>query len=174
MSVAVEDSNRIVTSLVEYSSELILEPKQCTPKSLTHNALLSIQVPDRINIINQTTDEVKFYSDTQKIEKIFTHIVKNAIEAIPEKGHIQIMSQIRGTNVEISFSDSGTGIPNNILSRLFSPLVTTKAKGMGMSLSICKRIVEAHNGKVSVESDEGKGTKFTFLLPVKASKIDFP
>jgi len=173
MSIAVEDSDRIVTSLVEYSSELILEPGQCTPKSLILNAFSKIEVPDRINIVNQTTDELEFYTDTQKIEKMLGHIIKNAMEATPEKGDIQITNKINGSNVEISFSDSGTGIPKHILAKLFSPLVTTKAKGMGMNLAICKRIVEAHGGKVAAESEVGKGTKLTFMLPIKASKMDF-
>jgi signal transduction histidine kinase len=174
MNTAVEDSDRIITSLVEYSSELILEPAQSTPKSLTLNALSKIQIPNRINIVNQTTDELRFYSDTQKIEKIFGHLIRNAIEAISEKGEIQIMNAIKGPNVEISFSDSGTGIPEHILPKPFSPLVTTKAKGMGMNLAICKRIVEAHSGKITVESKNGKGTKFIITLPIKTSKTDFP
>jgi PAS domain S-box-containing protein len=174
INIAVEDSDRIVTSLVEYSSELILEPGQCTPKSLIINALSKIQVPDRINIVNQTTDELKFYSDTRKIEKMLGHIIKNAVEAIPEKGDIQIISQTGDSNVEISVSDSGTGIPDRILPKIFSPLVTTKAKGMGMNLSICKRIAEAHGGKITVESEVGKGTKFTIMLPAKTSITDFP
>ena len=173
MSIAVEDSDRIVTSLVEYSSELILEPEQCTPDSLIMHALSTIQVPDRINIVNQTTDELKFYTDAQKIETVFVKIIKNAIDAMPQKGFLQIISQIKGSDVEISFTDSGTGIPNHILTKLFSPLVTTKAKGMGMNLAICKRIVEAHSGKINAESEIGIGTKFTITLPIKTSKTDF-
>ena len=159
MSIAVEDSDRIVTSLVEYSSELILEPEQCTPNSLIMHALSKIQVPDRINIVNQTTDELKFFSDAQKIETVFVNIIKNAIDAMPQKGILQIISQIKGSNVEISFSDSGIGIPNNILTKLFSPLVTTKAKGMGMNLAICKRIVEAHSGKITCRKRNWKRHK---------------
>jgi PAS domain S-box-containing protein len=174
MNIAVEDSDRIVTSLVEYSTEIILEPEQCTPNSLTIGALSKIQVPERMNIVNQTTDDLKFFLDAQKIEKVFVNLIKNAIDAMPQKGTIQIMSQINGSYVEFSFSDSGTGIPEKILPKLFSPLVTTKAKGMGMNLAICKRIVEAHGGKISAESETGKGTKFTIVLPIKASKTDFP
>ena len=85
MSIAVEDSNRIVTSLVEYSSELILEPEQCTPNSLTVNALSKIQVPEHINILNQTSEDPNSSSDPQKIEKVFVNIIKNAIDAMPRK-----------------------------------------------------------------------------------------
>jgi PAS domain S-box-containing protein len=170
---AIEDSNRIITSLVDYSSELNLQPEQCTPKSLVLHALSKIQVPDRLIIINNATDEVKMFLDAQNMEKVFASIIKNAIDASPEKGSIKIQSMLKELNIEISFTDSGIGIPENILPKLFTPLVTTKAKGMGMSLAICKRIVEAHGGKIAVESAVGKGTTFTISLPIKLSKSEF-
>ena len=170
---AIEDSNRIITSLVDYSSELNLQPEQYTPKSLVVNALSNIQVPDHLTIINNATDDVKMFLDAQSMEKVFTSIIKNAIDASPEKGIIKIQSLLKGQNIEISFTDSGIGIPESILHKLFAPLVTTKAKGMGMSLAICKRIVEAHDGKITVETTIGKGTTFTINLPVKISKGEF-
>jgi PAS domain S-box-containing protein len=170
---AIEDSNRIISSLVDYSSELNLEPEQCTLKSLLSHALSNIYVPDHLNIINNVTDEAEMNLDAQRMEKVFTSIIKNAIDASPEKGNIQIQSILKGENVEISFTDSGIGIPDSILPKLFAPLVTTKAKGMGMSLATCKRIVEAHGGKITVESTVGKGTTFTINLPIKLSKSEF-
>ena len=170
---AIEDSNRIITSLVDYSSELNLQPEQCTPKSLVLHALSNIQLPDHLNIIDNSTDDVKMFLDAQSIEKVFTNIIKNAIDASPEKGNIKIQSILKGQNIEVSFTDYGIGIPENILPKLFAPLVTTKAKGMGMSLAICKRIVEAHGGRIGVDSECGKGTTFTINLPIKISKNDF-
>jgi PAS domain S-box-containing protein len=170
---AIEDSNRIITSLVDYSSELNLQPEQCTPKSLVLHALSHVQVPDRLSIINNAIDDIKMFLDIQSMEKVFASIIKNAIEASPEKGIIKIQSMLKGQNIEISFTDSGIGIPENILPKLFAPLVTTKAKGMGMSLAICKRIVEAHDGKITVESTVGKGTTFTITLPIKLSNSEF-
>ena len=77
-------------------------------------------------------------------------------------------------DIEITFTDSGRGIPEKILPKIFSPLVTTKAKGMGMGLAICKRIVEAHGGKIAVESAFEKGTTITINLPIKLSRSEFP
>ena len=170
---AVEDSNRIVTSLIDYSSELCLQPTECTPKSLVLNALSKIEVPNHINIVNQANDNSNIYLDETKIENVFTNIIKNAIDATPEKGTIQIRSEIKNDNLEVSIADSGTGIPESVLPKLFSPLVTTKAKGMGMNLAICKRMVEAHGGKITVESEPGKGATFTTILPIKRSKKDY-
>jgi len=172
MESAVEDSNRIVTSLLDYASELKLQLVECTPKSLMLNTLSKIQVPDRISILDQTTDDVNLFVDSQRMERVFTSIIHNAIEATPEKGVIQISNNLKMLNVEISFSDSGSGVPEKVLPKLFSPLVTTKAKGMGMSLAICKRIVDAHGGKVGAESKVGGGAKFTVTLPIKPSKSD--
>jgi signal transduction histidine kinase len=67
---------------------------------------------------------------------------------------------------EISFSDNGPGMSPEVVSKIFTPLFTTKAQGMGFGLSICKRIVEAHGGSISVKTELGKGTTFTITLPI--------
>ena len=174
MEDAIEDSDRIISSLVDYASELFLQPEQCTPKSLILHALSTIRVPDRINIINNATDDTKMFLDAPRLEKVFASIIKNSVDAQPEKGIITIQCVLNERDIEMSFTDSGIGITASILPKIFSPLVTTKAKGMGMSLAICKRIVEAHGGKISVESAVGKGTTITINLPLKLSRSEFP
>ena len=69
--------------------------------------------------------------------------------------------------LEIRFKDTGVGIPKDNIDKIFTPLFTTKAKGMGMGLSICKKFVELHGGNIKVESDEGKGSTFTVRLPIQ-------
>ena len=69
--------------------------------------------------------------------------------------------------MEISFADTGKGISEEILSKIFTPLFTTKAQGMGFGLAICKRIIEAHGGVIGVESEVNKGTTFKVALPIK-------
>ena len=69
--------------------------------------------------------------------------------------------------LEISFADTGTGISDEVMPKLFSPLFTTKAQGMGFGLAICKRIIEAHGGKITVKTAKGKGTTFTVTLPIE-------
>ena len=173
MDIAIEDSDRIISSLVDYSSELFLQPEQCTPKSLVLHSLSAIQVPDRLNIINDAMDETKMFLDAPRVEKVFASIIKNAIDAQPEKGIIKIQNVLKEQDIEIAFTDSGRGIPDDILPKIFSPLVTTKAKGMGMGLAICKRIVEAHGGKIAVKSAVGIGTTITINLPIKLSRSEF-
>ena len=161
---AVADSDRIINSLLDYTADLTLQREYCTPKSLTSNALSKLTIPERIVIRDTTANAPRMLLDTRKIEDVFVRVIQNAIDAMPEKGVLKISSYTMGNQVEISFTDSGIGIPEGIRDKLFSPLVTTKAKGMGMSLAICKRIVDAHEGILSFDSIEGQGTTFSFVF----------
>jgi signal transduction histidine kinase len=107
--------------------------------------------------------------DVDKMKRAFVNILKNSFEAMPEGGKLTIKSKKSGGKVEIAFADTGAGIPKETLERLFIPLFTTKARGMGFGLAICKRIIEAHGGKISVESTLGKGTTFTLIIPTEPS-----
>ena len=165
---AVEDSDRIVSDLIDYASDLHLEVTTCTPKSLLSGALLKAQIPNRIEVLGHFPDEPEFFADADKIEDVFARIIVNAVESMPERGILEIHSAQRGSNVETTITDSGLGISADILTKIFSPLTTTKAKGMGLGLAICKRIVEAHEGKIAVESTVGKGTTFAITLPIRS------
>jgi PAS domain S-box-containing protein len=164
---AIADSNRIINSLMDYSSDVHLQMDRTTVKSVLSRALLGVQVPDRISIVDYTSDEPELFLDAPKMERVFASIVQNAIEAIPETGKVEIRSFLLDSAVEVTFTDFGVGIPEGVLSKIFSPLITTKAKGMGLSLAICRRIVDAHGGKVGVESQVGKGSVFTVTLPLE-------
>jgi signal transduction histidine kinase len=96
-----------------------------------------------------------------------TNLVNNAIQAMPDGGELKVTVHEKEDSQVVSVSDTGKGIPENVKADLFKPLVTTKAKGQGLGLAVVKRLVEALNGKVTVESEVGKGTKFTIILPTK-------
>lgn len=169
---AVEDSNRIINSLFDYSRDLRLEMENCTPKRLLLSAMSRAQVPDRITILDHTADEPELSLDMAKMESVFISIIQNAVDAIAEKGTIEVRSTQTDSKVEIAFIDSGVGIPESVLPKVFSPLTTTKAKGMGLGLAICKRIVDMHGGKIAIGSEVGKGTTVTIALPIKP-KMEF-
>lgn len=167
MEDAIEDSNRIISSLLDYSGNLCLERFTCTPQSLLQGALCKVHVPERIKVIDKTTDKVELSVDVPKMERVFASIIQNAVDAIPESGIIEIRSTTLKSNVEIVVSDTGIGIPETIRGKIFSPLITTKAKGMGMGLSICKRIIDAHSGEIAVKCTSNKGTTLTITLPIE-------
>ena len=163
----VEYSNKIVNDLLEYSRAIKLELTENNPKSILKEALALVDVPANVQILDLTEDKPKIKVDADKMKRAFINVIKNAFDAMPEGGKLTIKSEKAGGNVEIVFADTGAGIPKETLARLFMPLFTTKARGMGFGLAICKRIIEAHGGKISAESTLGKGTTFTVSLPVK-------
>jgi signal transduction histidine kinase len=126
-----------------------------------------IQAPDRIQIVNHVLDEAWIWVDADKMMRVFINLIKNAIDAMSEKGTLEISSYQTRDCVEIAFADTGTGIPEETLHKIFTPLFTTKAQGMGFGLAICKRIIESHGGTITVETAVNKGTTFTITLPTK-------
>lgn len=163
----IDYSNKIINSLLDYSKEIRLELAETTPKTIIKDALTLVKVPKNIQILDFTKNEPKIEIDTQKMKRVFVNIIKNAVDAMPEGGRLTITSKESNGNLEIAFTDTGTGIPKDIVEKIWTPLFTTKAKGMGLGLSICKRIVEAHRGSISAESTVEKGATFTVTLPTK-------
>jgi len=130
-------------------------------------ALSLVTVPQNIRVINFTGTKPLLKADIDKMKRTFANIIKNAIDAMPIGGTLTIKSRRVDNNVQIAFSDTGIGMSKQVLDKLWRPLFTTKAKGMGFGLPICKRVVEAHGGKISVESTVGKGTTFTITVPIE-------
>jgi len=163
---SVDHSDRIINDLLEYAREIRLELKEISPRSLLIDSLQMIQVPKNVLIINNLCDEPKFKVDPDRIKRVFTNLIKNAIDAMPNGGTLDVRSNASNGNLEIEFMDSGIGIGEDALPKIFSPLFTTKAQGMGFGLTICKRYIEAHQGKISVKTSKDKGTTFTITLPL--------
>ena len=168
-------ANKIVSDLQEYSKEIRLEIEETSVKTLLRESLSSVKIPDNIKVIDKTVGSHKIEVDVAKMKRVFTNIIKNAVDAMPEGGKLEIKSRKKQTCMEIIFKDTGIGIPEDLLAKIGKPLVTTKAKGMGFGLAICNRIMEAHKGKLSIQSEVGKGTtvKLTFPIMKKEEKVKF-
>jgi signal transduction histidine kinase len=167
MDNAIEHANKIINDLLDYSREVHLDLDESSPISLVESSLPLIAVPSQIKILNQVEASPTIFVDTNKMQRVFINLIKNSIDAMPNGGRLEISSGYNDQTVEFSFADTGCGMSEEVLQKVFTPLFTTKAQGMGFGLPICKRIVEAHNGKIEVESALDKGTKFTVTLPIK-------
>jgi two-component system sensor kinase FixL len=105
--------------------------------------------------------------DHIQIGQVIINLVRNAVEAMEagERRELVVTTRADVEAVEVVVSDTGTGLPPEIAARLFQPFVTTKADGMGLGLSICREIVEAHEGRLSAAPGAAGGTEFTVWLP---------
>jgi signal transduction histidine kinase len=164
---AIEYSNKIINDLLDYSREIRLDLEVCTPKSMIDYVLLTIKIPNNIKIVDHIQSSPTILADSNKITRVFTNIITNALDAMFEKGGIlEINSHQNGDKLEITFADTGSGMKPEVIDKIFTPLFTTKAQGMGFGLAICKRIIEAHGGTITVESIINKGTTFSLTFPL--------
>jgi PAS domain S-box-containing protein len=164
---SIEYSNKIINDLLDYSRKINLELSRTTPKQLINEALALVNVQENIRVTNLVPDAPQISVDTAKMTRVVVNIVKNALDAMPNGGAITLTSQKTKGNVELVFADTGEGMDEETLKKLWTPLFTTKAKGVGLGLAICKRIVESHGGKITVQSEVGKGTVFTVVIPLQ-------
>jgi two-component system sensor histidine kinase HydH len=103
--------------------------------------------------------------DSDRMKEVLVNLAQNAIQATPSGGRVTLKASGNGENVKIQVSDTGDGIPPEDLDKIFYPFFTTKHDGNGIGLAVCKEAVEAHGGKIEVDSKEGVGTVFTITLP---------
>jgi two-component system sporulation sensor kinase C len=152
---------------MDYSREMKLELTETTPKSIIAESISLIQIPEKVQLADSTLNEPKIKIDVDKMKRVFANFIKNAVEAMPQGGKLSISSRASGNSVEFMLIDSGVGMTKEVSEKIWTPFFTTKAKGMGLGLAICRRIIEAHQGKISVESIVGEGTTFTITVPIE-------
>jgi len=163
----IEYSNKILTDLLDYSREIRLELRPSAPRAVVQEALLLAKVPENVHVINKVRNKPEVQVDVDALARAFINIIRNAADAMPDGGTLTVSGKQSGRELSIAFTDTGIGMSEEVSRKIWTPFFTTKAKGMGLGLSICKRIVEAHDGRVSAQSVEGKGTTFIVTLPVE-------
>ncbi|HNO09409.1 MAG TPA: HAMP domain-containing sensor histidine kinase, partial [bacterium] len=119
----------------------------------------------QITMQTSIPDGLEFPLDKDKVCRVFYNILTNACDAMGNMGQIKISAAVEKNELVIRISDTGPGIPEDVLPQIFKPFVTTKKHGTGLGLPIVKSIVEAHGGKVQIETRIGSGTTFIFTFP---------
>jgi anti-sigma regulatory factor (Ser/Thr protein kinase) len=108
--------------------------------------------------------------DATQLQQVLVNLVKNAAQAMTTGGTLTLQTGETGDGVWVSVTDTGGGIPQEQINRIFEPFYTTKKKGTGLGLMIVQRIVRAHNGRIELESNVGRGTTFRIWLPLHERK----
>jgi signal transduction histidine kinase len=173
----VRRSTEIVKSLNHYTQKDNQPKVKCNIHSILDNCLLMIKgkLPSRIDIKKDFSLEVDtLMCNEGKLHQAFLNIILNAIQAIEDKGVIEITTRKINSKIQISISDTGCGVSEYNLNKITDPFFTTKdpGEGAGLGLSISLSIIDDHNGSLEIESEEGKGTKVIVVLPIKSNKND--
>jgi len=105
------------------------------------------------------------YGDRELLQQVFINLVRNALEAMPDGGRLDLSARQSEESVEIAVADTGVGIDPDLIDKIFDLYVTTKSKGSGIGLSVVYRIVQLHGGEITVESRKGEGARFLVRLP---------
>jgi two-component system CheB/CheR fusion protein len=160
--------NKIVADLQDFARPLKPNAEETDLKLIIDELLAKNGLPENVKVSVKVEDEArKVVADSTYINRIMYNLVNNAVQAMPKGGKLTIHAYKEAKDVAISVNDTGAGIPEDVKSKLFTPMFTTKAKGQGFGLPVIKRMTEALGGSVSFESQEGKGTTFTVRFPSK-------
>jgi signal transduction histidine kinase len=157
------------------SGKIQMEMKDISIKELLDSVvdIITPQVKEK-NISIKITSDIKFdriKADQNQMERVLLNLLSNAVKFTPEKGKVTIDIKDKNENMQFSIEDTGIGIPPQDISKVFQEFfradnaLDQKIKGSGLGLSLVKKIIEAHNGKIWFNSELGKGTRFIFTLP---------
>ncbi|MFH0827811.1 MAG: ATP-binding protein, partial [Candidatus Omnitrophota bacterium] len=163
----VRNSTAIIDSILSLSG--LKEPRKETLElvGIIDDAISGLEIPEEVEIVRHVPVEKIFLSaDKEQMFMLFHNIIKNALQAMNNKGKVVLTINKEEGLAKISFVDTGAGVSPENMAKLFQPLFTTKERGFGFGLLICKMIVEKHQGTINMESEVGKGTvvKITFPL----------
>lgn len=120
----------------------------------------------KVNLITDCPDGILTGGNRDRLGQVLLNLCKNAIQAMPVGGTLRITAAVAGKRAIISVCDDGQGISQEDMKRVFEPFFTTRARGTGLGLALCKKIVEEHGGKITVQSVVGEGTAVSITIPV--------
>jgi signal transduction histidine kinase len=162
---------RIVQELLEFgrpkNTEFVeIDVKEVIDKTL--DLVSSLAAKNHVEATSEIPAELpRIHADPQQLQQVLLNLTLNALDAMPHGGRLTVGTSNSAAHLVISVTDTGYGIDADALPRIFQPFFTAKKRrGLGLGLPICDRIVKSHGGKISVESHEGKGTRFEIHLPL--------
>ena len=182
----ITDSNRVISSGAERVTNIVRRLRSFARLDEAELKQVDIHegIEDTLTIVHH---ELKHKAEVERdfgdipeiacfpsqLNQVFLNILINGVQAIKDKGKITISTFLKDQKVHIKFTDTGVGIPKESLKKVFDPGFTTKGVGVGtgLGLSICYQIVKDHRGEINVESEVGKGTSFTIIIPTNLDDI---
>jgi signal transduction histidine kinase len=165
----IDNSLRIITDLLDFARTKTAQLQTVSVRALIDESLGKCTIPKNIELINNLPELMPYLKvDPQQIGQVLHNLIMNAIQAMPAGGLLTFDSrQDNDGMVRLQIDDTGEGISPENMKKLFQPLFTTKAKGIGLGLVVCRNLTEANGGRIEASSEPGRGTTFTVILPVR-------
>ncbi len=175
MKVVIEDVERLENMVKQLVRLKVMGVLHTEPSNINDVIIEALKTFERefknnnIEVKTELVDNLPLISiDREKMTIAITNLIKNSIEAMqkPPK-QLKVISNVSEGNIEVVISDTGKGIPKDKIKYIFDPFFTSKIYGPGLGLTFTQRIIQEHNGTISVESEPEKGATFTLRLPLK-------
>jgi signal transduction histidine kinase len=163
----VTTADRIVSELLDYSREPKRHAQLFPLGAAVAKVLHTTAIPNSVEIEGPVqNDDVYVRADQGQVERILANIILNAVQAMPDGGALSVRCDASGDAAVVTVADTGIGIDEENLPKIFEPLYTGKAKGIGLGLAISRRYAQLNDGKLEAESELGKGSTFRLTLPL--------
>lgn len=169
ISQEVNNSKEIISDLLDLSRTKPAERERIDVSDLINQVLDRHSPPDEVEVTTEIASDLpSMYVDSRQIGQVLSNLITNGYQAMTEGGELTIMAKAQKDKIFVSITDTGCGISKENMEKLFEPLFTTKAKGIGLGLALSNNLIWANGGKIEVESEEGKGSTFTVILPTRS------
>jgi len=158
--------DKIVSDLYYYGTTLEVIKSEIDLQHFIRDIISYTPIPSCIETEIFCEEGLKINSDPIILRRVLSNVVINAVQAMPEGGRLTVGCRKECEKIVLTVTDTGKGIPKELQDKIFEPLFTTKAKGMGLGLAVCKKLIEFLGGQITFCSIEGVGTTFTIELPM--------
>ena len=163
----VQTSEKIISDLLDFSRIKSVDREPAVVSELIGQTLLRFPLPVNINVTLAIPSGLpQVFVDPRQMVQVFGNLTMNACQAMEEGGQLDITAVVRDEFIAIAIKDTGIGIPPENIDKLFEPLFTTKPKGIGLGLAVCRKLIESNGGRIGVVSEVGLGSTFTVFLPI--------
>jgi two-component system sensor kinase FixL len=169
---AVAKAERIVSELLDFTRDPQSEQNSVEIGRLIDEAIRTVGIPPTALLRRQVEDEdIRVRVDAEQIERVIINLVRNASQATRETGCIEIRTATEGNMLALEVADDGPGIPKDFIERVFEPLFTTKAKGIGLGLAVSRQYAERNGGTLTARNADAGGAIFRLVLPLAAAPV---
>lgn len=168
MDKEIDRSTKIIDDLLGFTR--VAKPTRIRSdiRIVINEALSRVKIAENIKLSKDLQSDLPMVTvDSNQVGQVLINLIENACQAMTDGGELQISARKSKVFMEIEIGDSGCGIPEKEVKKIFDPLFTTKPKGIGMGLAVCHGIIDKHNGSIEVKSQEGEGTNMIIKLPLE-------